>query len=103
MDAVGAEFAGSHSASDGSHSSGDWLRESKLRLSVELGRARMSAARSVGMGPGSIVELDRTADEPVDLYVNGAPFARGRLLLVGGTDWAVRIESFHTQPVAQDH
>jgi flagellar motor switch protein FliN/FliY len=104
MDAAGAAIAGSHGASDsGTHSSGDWLRESKLRLSVELGRARMSAARSVGMGPGSIVELNRQADEPVDLYVNGAPFARGRLLLVGGTDWAVRIESFHNQPVAQDH
>ena len=76
-------------------SDGDWLRTSKLRLSVELGRAQMSAAKSVGLPPGSIVELDRQADEPVDLFVNGAPFARGRLLLVGGTDWAVRIESFH--------
>jgi flagellar motor switch protein FliN/FliY len=104
MDADNSAIAGSQAAADSSaHSSGDWLRESKLRLSVELGRARMSAARSVGMGPGSIVELDRQADEPVDLYVNGAPFARGRLLLVGGTDWAVRIESFHNQPVAQDH
>jgi flagellar motor switch protein FliN/FliY len=79
---------------------GDWLRESKLRLAVELGRARMSAAKSVGLPAGSIVELDKQADEPVDLYVNGAPFARGRLLLVGGTDWAVRIESFHNQPAA---
>jgi flagellar motor switch protein FliN/FliY len=76
-------------------SSGDWLRESKLRMSVELGRARMAASKAVTLPPGSIVELDRQADEPVDLYVNGAPFAKGRLLLVGGTDWAVRIESFH--------
>jgi flagellar motor switch protein FliN/FliY len=103
MDVDTAPVGGPGSAPAGDHASGDWLRESKLRLSVELGRARMSAARSVGMAPGSIVELDRNADEPVDLYVNGAPFARGRLLLVGGTDWAVRIESFHNQPVAQDH
>ena len=74
---------------------GDWLRESKLRLSVELGRAQMSASKAVGLPSGAIVELNRQADEPVDLFVNGAPFARGRLLLVGGTDWAVRIESFH--------
>jgi flagellar motor switch protein FliN/FliY len=73
---------------------GDWLRESKLELAVELGRARMNAAKAVALPAGSVVELDRQADEPVDLYVNGAPFARGRLLLVGGTDWAVRIESF---------
>ena len=80
--------------------SGDWLRESKLRLSVELGRAQMPASRAVTLPNGSIVELNRQAEEPVDLYVNGAPFAKGRLLLVGGTDWAVRIESFHNQPSA---
>jgi hypothetical protein len=32
--------------------------------------------------------------------VNGAPFARGRLLLVGGSDWAVRIESFENDVAA---
>jgi len=91
--------AGTHE--DGGHAmsaSGDWLRESKLRLSVELGRARLPASSAVALPNGSILELDRQADEPVDLFVNGAPFARGRLLLVGGTDWAVRIESFHNQP-----
>jgi flagellar motor switch protein FliN len=103
VEAAGGIAGAGDPADSSAYASGDWLRESKLRLSVELGRARMTAARSVGMGPGSIVELDRQADEPVDLYVNGAPFARGRLLLVGGTDWAVRIESFHNQPVAQDH
>jgi flagellar motor switch protein FliN/FliY len=72
----------------------DWLRESRLELSVELGRARLAASKAVSLPPGAIVELNRQADEPVDLYVNGAPFARGRLLLVGGTEWAVRIESF---------
>ena len=75
---------------------GGWLRGSKLRLTVELGRAEMSASKAVALPSGAIVELNRQADEPVDLFVNGAPFARGRLLLVGGTDWAVRIESFHT-------
>ena len=73
----------------------DWLRESKLDLSVELGRARLAASRAVALPTGAVVELNRQADEPVDLFVNGAPFARGRLLLVGGTEWAVRIESFH--------
>ena len=83
-------------------STGDWLRESKLRLSVELGRSRMAASKAVTLPNGSIVELDRQADEPVDLYVNGAPFAKGRLLLVGGTDWAVRIEIFHNASSSSD-
>jgi flagellar motor switch protein FliN/FliY len=79
---------------------GDWLRESKLELAVELGRARMTASKAVALPAGSIVELNRNADEPVDLYVNGAPFARGRLLLVGGSEWAVRIESFENDVAA---
>ena len=93
-------------AAEGTHDAerpvnGDWLRESKLKLSVELGRAQMHASKAVGLPPGAIVELNRQADEPVDLFVNGAPFARGRLLLVGGTDWAVRIESFHNASAAE--
>ncbi|MEA2443912.1 MAG: flagellar motor switch protein FliN [Thermoleophilales bacterium] len=79
---------------------GDWLRASKLELAVELGRARMTASKAVALPAGAIVELNRNADEPVDLYVNGAPFARGRLVLVGGTDWAVRIESFENDAAA---
>jgi flagellar motor switch protein FliN len=94
-DAAAAAAGGSEPGAVVRGSAGDWLRESKLRLSVELGRARMSASQAVTLPNGSIVELNRQADEPVDLYVNGAPFAKGRLLLVGGTDWAVRIESFH--------
>jgi flagellar motor switch protein FliN/FliY len=69
-----------------------WLQDTKLRLSGELGRAEMPAARVVDLAHGSIVPLDRRADDPVDLYVNGLPFARGRLVLVDGSDWAVRIE-----------
>jgi flagellar motor switch protein FliN/FliY len=45
------------------------------------------------MPSGSVVELNQSADEPIDLYVNGTLFATGRLMVVDGTDWAVRIES----------
>jgi flagellar motor switch protein FliN len=44
------------------------------------------------------VELNRQADEPIDLYVNGRRFATGRLMVVDGADWAVRIESILGQP-----
>jgi flagellar motor switch protein FliN/FliY len=39
-----------------------------------------------------VVELDRSLDEPIDLFVNGRRFATGRLVVVDG-DWVVRIES----------
>jgi flagellar motor switch protein FliN len=64
-----------------------------VRVAAELGRARMASADIVGLPPGSVVELNRQADEPIDLYVNGRHFATGRLMVVDGSDWAVRIET----------
>jgi flagellar motor switch protein FliN len=64
-----------------------------VRVWAELGRAQMPSAQVVGMPPGSVVELTQAADEPIDLYVNGTLFATGRLMVVDGTDWAVRIET----------
>jgi flagellar motor switch protein FliN/FliY len=60
---------------------------------AELGRAQMPSAELVGLPSGAVVELDRQADEAIDLYVNGTRFATGRLVVVDGTDWAVRIET----------
>ena len=64
-----------------------------VRVWAELGRTRMPSAQVVGMPPGAVVELNQTADEPIDLYVNGTRFATGRLMVVDGNDWAVRIET----------
>jgi flagellar motor switch protein FliN/FliY len=64
-----------------------------VRVWAELGRTRMPSAQVVGMPSGAVVELNQAADEPIDLYVNGTRFATGRLMVVDGTDWAVRIET----------
>ena len=64
-----------------------------VRVWAELGRASMASADVVGLPSGAVVELDRGADEPIDLYVNGRRFATGRLLVVDGSDWAIRIET----------
>jgi flagellar motor switch protein FliN/FliY len=64
-----------------------------VRVWAELGRTRMPSAQVVAMPAGSVVELNQAADEPIDLYVNGTRFATGRLMVVDGTDWAVRIET----------
>jgi flagellar motor switch protein FliN/FliY len=69
-----------------------------VRVWAELGRAQMPSAHVVGLPPGAIVELDRGADEPIDLYVNGMRFATGRLVVLDGSDWAVRIDHVFTQP-----
>jgi len=64
-----------------------------VRVWAELGRTRMSTAQIVGLPPGAVVELNRGPDEPIDLYVNGRHFATGRLMVVDGAEWAVRIET----------
>ena len=69
-----------------------------VRVCAELGRARMPSAEIVGLPSGAVVELNRQADEPIDLFVNGRHFATGRLMVVDGSDWAVRIESIVGEP-----
>ena len=63
-----------------------------VRVWAELGRARMPSGKVVALPNGAVVELDKQADDAIDLYVNGTRFAIGRLVVVDGTDWAVRIE-----------
>src|SRR3954462_8209217 len=69
-----------------------------VRVWAELGRAQMASAEIVGLPPGAVVELNRQAEEPIDLYVNGRRFATGRLVVVDGPDWAVRIEQVLPTP-----
>jgi len=86
------------SASDGPRDGAPSLAGISVRVCAELGRARMPSAEIVGLPSGAVVELNRQADEPIDLYVNGRRFATGRLMVVDGADWAVRIEEILGQP-----
>ena len=90
----GADALGSGIDHEGraGHFSPELLRRVPVRVSVELGRARMPLARAVGMPPGAVMELDRAADDPVDLFVNGKHFAEGRLVLLDGNEWGLHIE-----------
>ena len=67
------------------------LRGVPLRVCAEIGRASMPMAEAVTLPSGGLVQLDRGADDPVDIMVNGRRFATGRLVLVDD-EWAVRIE-----------
>ena len=59
----------------------DALRDIRVRVWAELGRTRVSLGEAPELPPGAVLELDRKADDPVDLYVNGLRFASGRLVL----------------------
>jgi flagellar motor switch protein FliN/FliY len=68
------------------------LRDIRVRVWAELGRARVSLGEAPQLPAGAVVELDRKADDPVDLYVNGLRFASGRLVLTEEGEWALRLE-----------
>lgn len=58
------------------------LTEVTVELTVEVGRTRMSLGETMSLGQGSVVTLDRLADKPVDLLVNGRPIARGEVVVI---------------------
>lgn len=51
-------------------------------ISAEVGRSQMTLDEILKLGPGSVVPLDKRADEPLDLRVNGKLVARGEVVLV---------------------
>lgn len=60
----------------------DLLLDVSIPVSVEVGRASLTLAEILNLVPGSIVPLDKKAEEPVDLRVNGKLVARGEVVLV---------------------
>jgi len=60
------------------------LLEVELEVVVRFGVTNMLLRDVVRMGPGTMIELDRGVDEPVELLVNGQPLARGEVVVVDG-------------------
>jgi flagellar motor switch protein FliN/FliY len=60
----------------------DLLLDVPLEVSVELGRTRLSIQNLLALGPGSVVELDKLAGDPLDILVNGRLVARGEAVVV---------------------
>jgi flagellar motor switch protein FliN/FliY len=53
-----------------------------LQVTVELGRTQRKIKDILEMGPGSIIELDKLAGEPVDILVNGKTVAKGEVVVI---------------------
>jgi flagellar motor switch protein FliN len=58
------------------------LLDVDLDISVELGRSRMSIQELLGLGPGSVIELDKLAGEPLDILVNDRLIARSEAVVM---------------------
>jgi len=60
----------------------DLVIDVPLRLTVEVGGARMLVREVLQLGKGSVIELDRGSGEPADILVNGRLLARGEVTVV---------------------
>ncbi|MBU0665453.1 MAG: flagellar motor switch protein FliN [Proteobacteria bacterium] len=72
----------SHSG-EGSNRGLEFLYDVPLQISVELGRSKILLRDLLKMGEGYVIELDKLAGEPLDLYVNSRLIARGEAVMVG--------------------
>jgi len=60
----------------------DVILDVPVTLSLEVGRARIPIRNLLQLNQGSVVELERAAGEPLDLYVNGTLIAQGEVVVV---------------------
>lgn len=63
-------------------SAADIILDVNVDLSLEVGRTTTNIRRLLQMNIGTIIELDRPAGEPLDVYVNGRLVAHGEVVMV---------------------
>ena len=78
----------------------DLVRDVELTVKIELGRTRMRLDNVLRLGQGAVVELDRLAGDPVDVFVNDRLVARGEVVVLNDK-FAVRLTEV-VSPIKDD-
>jgi flagellar motor switch protein FliN/FliY len=73
------------------------LEDVQLHVRIELGRTRMLVQDVLRLDQGSVVELNKLAGDPVDIYVNERLVARGEVLVLND-NFCVRINEIVSSP-----
>jgi flagellar motor switch protein FliN/FliY len=79
----------------------EMLYDLSLPVTIELGRASMTVQEVLQLGRGSVIQLERLAGEPVDIYVGERRFAEGEVVVLG-EHFGVRITRFVSGPNAAE-
>jgi len=74
----------------------DLLSDVNLDVKIELGRTRMLVEDVLKLGEGAVVELDKLAGDPVDIFVNNRHVARGEVLVLNDS-FCVRVSEILQQ------
>ncbi len=61
------------------------VKDISVTLTIELGRTRMSLKELLKLEQGSVIELQRMVDEPMDVLVNGTLVAHGEVVVIDDT------------------
>jgi flagellar motor switch protein FliN/FliY len=75
------------------------LQDVDVRLSVEVGGTNLKLRELLALGESSVIELDRYANELLDVLVNGTLIGRGEVVTVGDR-FGIRITELADQPAA---
>ena len=86
------EFQEITDSQDGEAGAADLNRfqDIKVTVSADLGRAEVPIQFLMGLGQGSVLELNREIDSPVELVAQGVPLACGEVVVVNGC-FAIRV------------
>jgi flagellar motor switch protein FliN len=77
----------------------DLLKDVELDVTLRFGERSMLLRDILELGEGSVVELDRQVEEPVDLLLDGKLIARGEVVVVDGS-YGLRIQEMLTPPAS---
>jgi flagellar motor switch protein FliN/FliY len=69
----------------------DILLDMKVPITVTIGQIEIPVQRLLQLGPGSVIKLEKSIDEPVELYLKDTKFATGNVVVVDGR-FAVKIK-----------
>ena len=95
------DFAEGEGSGSGAGAAGlSLLRDVNLQVKVELGRTRMYVEDVLRLNEDSVIELDKLAGDPVDIYVNDRHVARGEVLVVND-NFCVRVSEI-IEPIGLD-
>lgn len=72
------------------------LMDIPLQVTVELGRTKRTVQEILELAPGSVVELDKLAGEPVDILVNNKLIAKGEVVVIE-ENFGVRVTEILSQ------